>query len=43
LQRRISQNNPFDHTFSLAELLADDKTQKTFANLMLRVILKSKS
>ena len=39
LQKRISQNNPFDHTFGLAELLADDKAQKTFANLILRVML----
>jgi hypothetical protein len=40
LQRRIQQNNPFDYTFGLAELMADDKTQKTFANLIRRTILK---
>jgi hypothetical protein len=39
LQTRISQGNPFDHTFVLGELLANARTQKTFANLVLRAIL----
>jgi hypothetical protein len=39
LRKRISQGSPFDHTFSLAEILADSKTQQVFANLVLRVML----
>lgn len=39
LQKRISHGSPFDHTFGLSELLADDRTQRTFANLLLRVVL----
>lgn len=39
LQRRISHTSPFDHTFGLAELLVDEKTQKTFANIIVRTIL----
>ncbi len=39
LQKRVSQGSPFDHTFSLAEILADSKTQQVFANLLLRVML----
>jgi hypothetical protein len=38
LQKRIMQNSPFDYTFSLAEILADDATQRTFANLVVRVM-----
>jgi hypothetical protein len=39
LQKRISQGSPFDHTFGLSELLADDRTQRVFANVILRVVL----
>ena len=42
LRRRIQQGNPFDHTFGLAELVTDEKTQKTFANLIIRTMLKSR-
>lgn len=38
LRRRIDQNNPFDYTFGLNDLLHDKKTQKTFANLIHRVL-----
>jgi len=40
LRKRIDEGGFFDHTFALSELLADDKTQQTFANLVLRVVLK---
>lgn len=43
VQRRISQGNLADHTFGLAELLVDSRTQQTFSNLILRVILGKKS
>jgi len=39
LRKRIVENNPFDHTFGLSDLLGDDRTQRTFANLVLRVML----
>lgn len=39
VQRRISQGKPFDYTFGLSDLLADEKTQKVFANLVLRTVL----
>ena len=39
VQRRISQTKPFDYTFGLSELLADQKTQKVFANMLLRIVL----
>ena len=39
VRKRISQTKPFDYTFGLAELLADEKTQRVFANLLLRVVL----
>lgn len=39
LQKRIRHNNPFDHTFGLSELLVDERTQRTFANLVLRAVL----
>jgi hypothetical protein len=42
LRKRISENNPFDHTFGLSELLGDKRTQRTFANLVLRVMLGKK-
>ena len=42
VQKRISQNSPFDHTFGLSELLADDRAQKTFSNLLLRIVLGKK-
>jgi len=38
LQKRISQNNPFDYTFGLSEILADRTTQRTFANLLIRAM-----
>lgn len=39
VQKRISQGAPFDHTFRLSELLADEATQIRFANLLLRVAI----
>lgn len=39
LQRRISQSNPFDHTFALGDLLINEKSQKVFVNLLLRTML----
>lgn len=39
LQRRISQGGFFDHTFGLSQLMADQRSQQTFANLLLRFIL----
>ncbi len=41
LRKRINENNPFDYTFALSDLLADERTQKTFANLILRLVLKT--
>ncbi|HUY31209.1 MAG TPA: XcyI family restriction endonuclease [Pirellulales bacterium] len=43
LQRRISHSKPFDYTFSLSDLLVSDRTQKTFANLVVRAMLKNKN
>jgi XcyI-like restriction endonuclease len=40
LQKRINQSKPFDHTYGLAELLAEDRTKLQFANLVLRTILR---
>jgi hypothetical protein len=40
VQTRISQTNPFDFTFGLSQLLHDEKTQRTFANLLLRTVLE---
>lgn len=39
LRKRIDEGNPFDFTFGLSELLADDRTQRTFSNLILRAVL----
>lgn len=39
LQKRISHNKPFDYTFGLLDLMNDAKTQRTFANLILRAVL----
>jgi hypothetical protein len=39
VQARISQTNPFDYTFGLSQLLHDERTQRTFANLLLRTVL----
>lgn len=39
LRKRIDEGNPFDFTFALSELLADDRTQKTFANLVVRAVV----
>jgi len=36
VQRRLTQENPFSHTFLLGELLAERDTQKRFANLFVR-------
>jgi hypothetical protein len=43
LRKRISEGGFFDHTFSRSELLADQRTQRTFANLVLRTILGKKA
>jgi hypothetical protein len=40
LQRRINQSKPFDYTFGLAELLASETSQLTFANLLRREVLR---
>lgn len=40
VQSRISQTNPFDYTFGLNQLMHDERTQRTFANLLLRTILE---
>lgn len=40
LRKRIDETRPFDYTFSLAELLADDRTQRTFANLLVRTVVE---
>jgi hypothetical protein len=39
LRKRVTENPPFDHTFGLAELLADDRTQRKFANLIVRTVI----
>jgi len=39
VQKRISQSKPFDYTFGLADLLANRKSQRVFANLLLRGVL----
>ena len=39
LQSRINQSKPFDFMFGLAELLASQKAQQKFANLILRTVL----
>ena len=38
LRKRIQENNPFDYTFGLTELMADEKTQLTFSNLIVRAL-----
>lgn len=38
-QRRISQGAMCDHTFGMSELLADERAQRTFANVALRIML----
>jgi hypothetical protein len=38
LQKRISQNDPFDYTFDLSELLGDETQQRIFSNLIVRTI-----
>jgi hypothetical protein len=38
LQNRINQGGFFDHTFALSDLLVEERRQKAFANLFLRVI-----
>lgn len=43
LRKRISEGGFFDHTFSLSELMADQRTQQTFANLVVRTILGKKA
>jgi hypothetical protein len=42
LRKRIDEGNPFDFTFALSELLADDRTQRTFANLIVRAVIGRK-
>ena len=37
-----SEGGFFDHTFGLSDLINNERTQRTFANLMLRVILRKK-
>ncbi|MGE0377691.1 MAG: XcyI family restriction endonuclease, partial [Planctomycetaceae bacterium] len=39
LRARIDETNPFDYTFGLAELLADEDKQRRFAGVVLRAIL----
>ncbi len=39
LRKRIDEGNPFDFTFALSELMADDRTQRTFANLIVRAVI----
>ncbi len=39
LRSRIDEGNPFDHTFSMAELLANDRKQRTFANLIVPAVI----
>jgi len=41
VRRRLSQDNPFSHTFLLGELLADARKQKRFANLFVDQMLRS--
>ncbi len=38
VSRRLTQENPFSHTFLLGEILADTATQKRFANLFVTEI-----
>ena len=42
LRNRIDEENPFDYTFGLSELLADDKKQRVFANLIVRTVVGRK-
>ncbi|HVA46762.1 MAG TPA: XcyI family restriction endonuclease [Pirellulales bacterium] len=42
LRKRISQGGFFDQTFGLSELLSDQRSQQTFANLVLRSVLGKK-
>lgn len=39
LQTRIAHGNPFDYTFGLADLLSNERSQATFANLPLKIML----
>jgi hypothetical protein len=39
LRRRIDEANPFDYTFGLSELMADDRKQRTFANLIVSAVV----
>ena len=40
LDSRIREMHPFDYTFGLAELLTNERTQKRFASLLIRHVLK---
>ena len=42
VQDRINQDGLVDHTFDLAQLLADDDTQRRFANLLLERMIDRK-
>jgi hypothetical protein len=42
LQRRISQTNPFDFTFTLSDMMLKEEVQKRFVNLLLRSMLGKK-
>lgn len=42
LRKRIDENNPFDYTFSLADLLSDERTQRTFGNIVVSLVLGKK-
>jgi hypothetical protein len=39
LRKRLTESRHFDHIFGLAELLADDRTQRKFANLIVRTVI----
>lgn len=43
LRRRIDEANPFDYTFGLSELMADDRKQRTFANLIVSAVVGRRS